>query len=171
MISELLAILFSAEFSLPTSAFGVYLLWREQRFYKNLARDIYGHSMYKKGPESDRLFHGKMDSLCTAARDSINRHYKSQNITLKDSRMLKSEIDAMARNLQHGPRGQFWKISYLTRRKLSKLDSRAVTSLGRLISNLNSNNDDTKVSECIKSINDTNEALTNRTLLVTNTRR
>ena len=85
--------------------------------------------------------------------------------------MLKSEIDAMARNLQHGPRGQYWKIGYLTRRKLSKLDSRAVTSLGRLISNLNSNNDDTKVSECIKSINDTNEALTNRTLLVTNTRR
>jgi len=168
MISELMAYLFSIKIAIPSAA-ALYLLWREQRFYRNLAKDIYGYSMYKKGPESDKLFHSTMESLCIKARDGVDRNYKSNNISLDESREIKTEIDGLLRNIKHGPRGQLWKISYFTRRKLGKLDSVAINTLGAIISTLETENNQSLSSNCSQLIKETNDALTKRALLVANT--
>jgi hypothetical protein len=155
-------------FSIPSA----YILWKtflEIRFFINLTKQIHGYSMYKNGPNDDRLFLGEMETLCLKAREGVNRNYKSNIISLEQSMEIKAEIDELRDNSRHGPRGRMKKLGYLTRRKLSKLDDLAINTMTAMISDLESKNNQNLTSNCSKLIKETNDALTRRTHLVANT--
>ena len=154
-------------FSIPSA----YLLWRtflEIRLVINLTKQIHGYTMYKNGPNDDRLFLGEMETLCLKAREGVNRNYKYNIISLEQSMEIKVEIDELRDNLRHGPRGRMNKLGYLTRRKLSKLDDLAVNTMTAMISDLESKNNQELTSKCSILIKETNDALTRRTQLVAN---
>ena len=149
-----------------------FVVWRsvlEIRFIINLTKQIHGYTMYKNGPDSDRLFLEKMETLCLDAREGVNRNYKHNNISLEQSMEIKVEIDELRNNLRHGPRGRMKKLGYLTRRKLGKLDSLAIKSIDAMISDLETKNNQELTSKCSILIKETNDALTRRTRLVANT--
>lgn len=144
-----------------------YRFWRDQRFYRNLTGEVYGASMYKKGPESDRLFRSKVDSMCTVVRDSVNRQLGVGRLNIDEGLKLKHQIGDLSKDIQYSTRGQFWKARFLTKRKLAKQDKKAVNSLSLATSLLNSGNPDSLYDECSVAIEDAREALTKRSLLVT----
>ena len=135
----------------------------------NTCKKIGYSTMYKDGPETDREFLKKMQTLCLKARDGVNRNYKSNYISLEQSMKIKAEIDELRSNLRHGPRGRLQKVGYLTRRKLGKLDSVAINSIDTMVSNLESGKNESLTSNCSLLIKETNDALTRRTHLVINT--
>ena len=148
-----------------------YRFWRDQRFYRNLTGEVYGASMYKKGPGSDRLFRSKVDSMCTAVRDSVNRQVDVGRLNIDEGQILKRQIDDLSKENRYSPRGKYWKVRYWTRRKLKKQDRGAVDSLGLATSLLNSGNPDSLREECSVAIESAREALTKRSLLVTSAER
>lgn len=135
----------------------------------NTCKKIGYSTMYKDGPETDREFLKKTETLCLKAREGVNRNYKSNIISLEQSMEIKTEIDELRSNLKHGPRGKLQKLGYLKRRKLLKLDSLIIKLIDTIISDLESNNNQQLISKCSMLIKETNDALTRRTRLVVNT--
>lgn len=145
----------------------------EHWFYINIVKKmgfaLEDYTMYKNGVEDDREFLKKMETLCLKAREGVNRNYKSNIISLKQSMEMKSEIDELRDNLRHGPRGKLQKLGRRKRKKLVKLDSTAIKLIEAMISDLESKNNQNLTSNFSILIKETNDALTRRTYLVRNT--
>ena len=173
MVAEVISFLMAnvVEITSLTSAGAAFEFWKQQRFAKNLARDVHGKYRNYKGNtpgNCDRLLRNKVEALCISIRDNVNKQHSSGAIETDQSRRLIGEIDSIIRDNKSSPRGTPWKENWRLRRKLSKLDRGIIDSLtaGVVSSSKMDENSPEKLS---KHISDVGEALTRRTLLVSDT--
>ena len=146
-------------------------LWKQQRFVRNLAKDINSKYRSYKGKSAgncDRLLRNKVEALCINIRDNVNKQHSSGTIETEQSRRLIGQNDSIIRDNKSSPRGTPWRVNWRLRRKLSKIDRSIIDSLsaGMVSSSTMGDNSPEKLS---KYISDVGEALTRRTLLVSDT--
>ena len=154
------------------SALGVgFEMWKQQRFARNLAKDIghkYRNYRGKGAGDCDRLLRQRVEALCVTVRSNVNKQHEVGAINVEQSRRLVGLVDSMIKDVRHSPRGRPWNAGWSLRRKLGKLDRVAIDSL--LAAIVCSREGQAFSSDtCIRHIHNAGEALTRRGLLVVDT--
>jgi len=153
----------------PASVYALWTLFLEIRFVLKLADQIQGYARYTNSSESEKLFLNKVESLCLKSRAGVDRNYKNNIFSLEQSMEIKDELDILRNNFMHGPRGKLEKVGFFKRRRLMKLDYEVIKSINAMISLLDAGNNEKLARNCLMLIKEVGDALTRRTLLVTNT--
>jgi len=172
MLAEASAVLFNLEtvgfVSLLTIGFD---FWKQQRFARNLAKDInkkYKNYKGKTAGECDRLLREKIESLCSTVRSNVSKQHNSGAISVEQSRRVIAHVDSLIRKVRYSPRGKSWKAGLRLRRKLGKLDREAIDSLTAAIAS-SREYQTISLDSCNKHLSSAGEALTRRGLLVMDT--
>jgi len=148
-----------------------YEFWREQRFVRNLAKDIglkYKNYKGKTAGDCDRLLREKIESLCSTVRSNVNKQHNSGAIDVEQNRRLIGRVDSLISKVRYSPRGKSWKAGLRLRRKLGKLDREAIDSLTAAIASSREGRTFSYES-CSKHLSSAGEAFTRRGLLVMGT--
>lgn len=146
-------------------------MWKQQRFARNLAKDInqkYKNYRGKGAGDCDRLLRQRVEALCVTVRSNINKQHETGAIDVKQTRKLVGLVDSMIKDVRHSPRGRPWKAGWSLRRKLGKLDRMTIDAL--LVAIACSREGQRFSSDRFtKHIHSAGEALTRRSLLVIDT--